>query len=305
VQREPSPIPLTPHCLDTAGGTRDGDILVSNWKEQKASLVDYQHCFSADLLQRTGPIHNFILYSSHGLLIVGFNYGKDIDTHDAAVFQNLMTYSHFLRIISDEVQEVEGAFLYTIESLARAAEANDEQTANHIQRVNVYAELLAAKLGCPEEFTRTIRYSAQMHDVGKIHVPPDILRKPGALTPEEMATMKRHTSMGARILGEAPRLALSREIALSHHEKWDGAGYPGGLKGEAIPLAGRIVAMADIYDALRTKRCYKPGLSHEDACRIIREGDGRVMPGHFDPQVLGAFVDLIPRFEETYIQLSD
>lgn len=257
------------------------------------------------LVQRLGIVRNFVGYRSDPLVMLAFNYPSPVSGYEEGIFRNLMAYGHFLKVVSDQVKEVENAFLYTVGALARAAEANDEETGNHIQRVGVLAGLLAGELGCPASFVKTIEYSARMHDVGKIHIHPDILRKPGPLSAQEWETVKLHTVYGARILGDEPKLAMAREIALSHHEKWDGSGYPRGLKGGAIPLAARIAALVDIYDALRNKRSYKPAYPHGEACRIIAEGDGRVEPSHFDPEVLNAFLRLAPVFEQTYERLKD
>ncbi len=144
-----------------------------------------------------------------------------------------------------------------------------------------------------------------MHDVGKIHVHPDILRKKGPLTAEEWEEIRKHCEAGAHILGNHPRLAVAAEIALSHHEKWDGSGYPRGLREEEIPLTGRIVALADVYDALRSRRSYKPGLSHQKAVEIILQGDGRSMPDHFDPRVLDVFRKRERDFAAIYERLPD
>lgn len=304
VQKEPAPFRLNTDFIALLGRLED-EILVSNYHPETSDLEEYQHSFPPDLLLMVGSIRNLVLYSCEPLLIIAFNYGKNITQYEAAVFRNLMTYTHFLKIISDQLQEVERAFQYTIGALARAAEANDEDTGNHILRVNRYAELLGRAMKCPEDFVRNIAYSAQMHDVGKIHIHPDILRKTDPLTSEEWEIVKQHTIYGARILGDDPRLAMARDIALHHHEKWDGSGYPRGLEGESISLAGRIVALADIYDALRNKRSYKPVFSHEETCRIILKGDGRVKPSHFDPNVHRAFQEIHSMFEETYEQLGD
>ena len=141
--------------------------------------------------------------------------------------------------------------------------------------------------------------------IGKLHIPPEILRKPGKLSAEEWEVIKNHPLYAIRILGGAPRLEVARQIALSHHERWDGSGYPSGLKGEEIPLPARIVSICDIYDALRCKRPYKPAFDHVTSYQIITEGSDRTMPGHFDPTVLAVFKKIAPRFEEIYLQFQD
>ena len=259
---------------------------------------------SAHIWQDIGqqpPTRNLVAYRSPGVAVVSLDTPKQVGYYDAQVLSALVANIHmFLRTISSQVREVERAFLYTIGALARAAEVHDEDTGDHILRVNLYAEALSRSLGCDETFTRVLSYSAQMHDVGKMHVHPDILRKPGRLNAEEWEAVKRHTVYGARILGEDPRLATARELALSHHEKWDGSGYPKGLRGEEIPLSGRITMMADVYDALRSVRPYKKSFDHQTAVNIIRRGDDRLQPGHFDPDVLEAFLDNNHLFDEIY-----
>jgi HD-GYP domain-containing protein (c-di-GMP phosphodiesterase class II) len=188
--------------------------------------------------------------------------------------------------------ETEEAFRLSINLLARAAELHDENTANHVLRVNEYAYVLAVEMGMPSEYCDEIRYSAQLHDVGKMSVDVAILRKKGGLDDEEWQEMRRHPDYGYQILSASDRLQMAADIAWAHHEHWDGSGYPRGLAGEDIPLSARIVTLADIYDALRSARSYKPGLSHDEAREIMLNGDGRTDPGrHFDPELLEVFAD--------------
>ena len=201
--------------------------------------------------------------------------------------------------------EYENAFEYLILALARAAEANDIDTGNHILRVGEYAALVARELGQSEKFIELIRSQATLHDVGKVHIPSHILKKPGRLTEQEMDEMRQHTSFGAMIIGDHPHLEFGRRIALCHHERWDGTGYPKGLKGEEIPLEARIVSICDCYDALRNSRVYKPNYDHEGALGIITKGDDRMKPEHFDPKVLAAFLKLAPVFDELYLKMND
>jgi HD-GYP domain-containing protein (c-di-GMP phosphodiesterase class II) len=210
------------------------------------------------------------------------------------------------RTIATLQEETEDAFKLSIRLLARAAELHDEVTGNHITRVNEYSYALACAVGQPKSWCAEIRYSAQLHDVGKMSVDSAVLKKKGRLTREEWAEMRRHPLYGYEILRHAPRLAMAAEIARCHHEKWDGSGYPLGLKGDAIPLSARIVAIADVYDALRANRPYKAGLSHQDARRVLLEGDARIRPkAHFDPTLLAVFKARHREFDQIWSKLRD
>ncbi len=249
-------------------------------------------------------VHNIVSYHSNELYVYALNYARDVTIHDAAALKALVVQALFLRSLSGQVRDTENAFVYMVHALARAAEANDEDTGNHVIRVGEYCAVIAKALGMPDSFITLIRLQASMHDVGKMHIHPDILRKPGKLTSEEWDVMKQHPLIGGMILGDHVRLRLAKEIALSHHERWDGSGYPHGLQGERIPLGGRIMTMADQYDALRNVRSYKPAFDHETTYRIITEGDGRTMPHHFDPLVLKAFRETMSQFEEIYEKMK-
>ena len=189
--------------------------------------------------------------------------------------------------LSRAVQKLEKYSLETIHRLTRAAEYKDEDTFLHILRMSHYSVAVAKQMGLDEKETNTILHAAPMHDLGKIGVPDSILLKPGKLTAEEWEIMKQHTLIGGEILSgsEAEYVKLGETIALTHHEKWDGSGYPKGLTGHDIPLAGRIVAIADVFDALTSKRPYKDPFSIEKSFAIISQGSGN----HFDPDVVDAF----------------
>jgi len=207
-----------------------------------------------------------------------------------------------IAILKDQTEE---AFQLSISLLARAAEVHDENTARHVERVNEYAYFLSGILGVSKAFCDEIRYSAQLHDVGKMSIDMAILRKKGPLTDDELDEMKRHPVYGYRIRSASNRLRMAGEIALSHHERWDGNGYPHGRKGREIPLAARIVAVADIYDALRSPRPYKPEFNHETTRRILLEGDDRMdVEGLFDPQVIKAFAEHHLGFDEIWKRLE-
>ncbi len=180
------------------------------------------------------------------------------------------------------------ASLEAIFMLSLAAEAKDEITGSHIQRVQHYSKELALRLGLSQIEAEEIGYSSMMHDVGKLHVPDAILKKCGPLSDEEWRTMREHPPQGVEILREKPFYRTAREIAGNHHEKWDGTGYPEAKKGEDIPLAARIVTVADVFDALTTKRPYKPAWSEEEAVQELVANKARA----YDPKVVDAFVAL-------------
>jgi putative two-component system response regulator len=208
--------------------------------------------------------------------------------------ENRAYQQHLEKMVAERTAELKQAIgkiklasLDTIHRLARAAEYKDEDTGAHIQRMSQYSAVIARKMGLGDSEVENILYAAPMHDVGKIGIPDHILLKAGSLDADEWEVMKKHTVIGAEILqgSDAEFIRRAEVIALTHHEKWDGSGYPRGLRGPEIPLAGRIVAIADVFDALTSKRPYKTPYSVDKSLNIIRESSGT----HFDPDVADAF----------------
>ena len=227
--------------------------------------------------------------------------------------------------VERRTRQLEATRQQLIISLARAAEHRDNDTGNHVIRVGRYTSIIAEGLGYPKSKLQMLEQAAQLHDVGKIGIPDAILFKPGKLEPDEYDLMKRHCSLGKQIIepisdkdwevlqthtrkGESllhvrssPLLMLAARIAQTHHEKWDGSGYPLGLAGEDIPIEGRMVAVADVFDALSSERPYKKPFSREKCFEILEEGRGT----HFDPNVLDSFMNQADRIIETQLSLMD
>jgi putative two-component system response regulator len=189
-----------------------------------------------------------------------------------------------------------------VQRLLTAAEYRDDETGNHVKRIGMYTVVLAANLNLDNSYKETIAVASSIHDIGKIGIPDAVLLKPAGLTAEESETMKRHTKIGHDILAGSTNayLKMAATIALGHHERWDGTGYPNRLKGEAVPLECRIVNICDQYDALRSIRPYKKAFDHQTSFTILSKGDGRTKPEHFDPQVLNAFIKTEKMFEKVY-----
>ncbi|MBS3995028.1 MAG: response regulator [Alkaliphilus sp.] len=218
-------------------------------------------------------------------------------------------------LVEKKAKEISEFQMATIYALAKLAESRDDSTGKHLERVQVFCKLLVEKLSIDNkykneinpEFVENIQKASPLHDIGKVGIEDAIMLKPGKLTAEEFERMKQHTVIGSNTLKEVNKkhpdnyfIKMGIEIAQSHHEKWDGSGYPEGLIAEEIPLSARIMALVDVYDALRSKRVYKETYSHEKACDIIIQGRGK----QFDPLIVDVFLESEQEFEKVYKALK-
>lgn len=327
VEDDPDALALLEHAIGHFGyevvGASDGiralelirsgsfRLVVSDWEMPGMTGVDL--CREIRKRSASGYIYFILLTCRTGTrdLIDGLRAGADeflSKPFDPLELEVRLRVAE--RILSLESRDV------VIFSLAKLAEARDPETGTHLERIREYCRVLGQHLcGLDEfrdqvdgDFVQMLYLTSPLHDIGKVGIPDNVLLKPGSLTREEFEIMKQHASIGGATLRaaaeahpEAKYLQMARDIALSHHEKYDGSGYPAGLRGDEIPLCGRIVALADVYDALTTARVYKPAYPHEVARSIIIEGRGR----HFDPVMVdaflaneSAFVHIRERFED-------
>lgn len=224
----------------------------------------------------------------------------------ARVHTQLALYDQNLaldRKVRERTEELHETRLQIIRRLGRAAEFKDNETGLHVIRMSHYSRLIAEALDYGSDWEDLIFNAAPMHDIGKIGIPDSILLKPGKLDEDEWVLMKKHPKFGAEIIGnhDSLILSMSKEIAIAHHEKWDGTGYPNGLKGEDIPLSGRIIAVADVFDALTTARPYKKAWTVEDAVKLIDENSGT----HFDPVLVATFREVMPQILDIKEQYAE
>jgi putative two-component system response regulator len=215
------------------------------------------------------------------------------------------------KIVEEQVKEIFESQMATIFAVAKLAESRDDDTGKHLERVQVICKAIALKLSGHKDYSshitstyaENIFYSCPLHDIGKVAIPDSILLKPARLTPEEFEIMKTHTVLGAKtlnaVLDKYPHnrfIKMGIAIALHHHERWDGKGYPNGLAADKIPLSARIMSVVDVYDAVRSKRCYKPSVAHNETCEIIVSGSG----SQFDPDITAAFLEIQDEINRIY-----
>lgn len=261
-----------------------GDIREEELEKYYQTLEELQNQQKKEIPPKQNDFHEKVKNLNHQQLI---EYAEDLNSALLELYQ-----------ANAEIQE---AYKETISRLVLVAEYKDSNTGQHIRRISLYSKIIAQKLGLPQKQVDTIELASPMHDIGKVAIPDAILQKPTKLTPEEFEIMKKHTIIGANILKNSRSnvLKMAEAIALTHHEQWNGNGYPQGLKGEEIPLEGRIVALADVFDALTSQRPYKPPYPTDTVLAILQDSAGE----HFDPKVVQAFfqgLDEILKIQNTY-----
>ncbi len=290
--------------------TGDFRLVVSDWEMPEMNGLDF--CREIRRRQWSGYIYVILLTSYAGVqrIVEGLDAGADD-------FLTKPFHAEELRVrlrVGERILALESRDVM-IFALAKLAESRDEQTGAHLERIRMYSRILAEELSQSDEYRNVVDgeyvqllyLTSPLHDIGKVGIPDAVLLKPGRLTAEEFEVMKQHTIIGWNTLEaavqahpEAKFLAMARDIALTHHEHYDGRGYPHGLRGEDIPLCGRITAVADVYDALTSRRVYKPEFTHERARAIIVEASGT----QFDPDVVDAFLRREKDFVEIHARLA-
>jgi len=253
-----------------------------------------------DLSGAFQKIKNFAAARTIGGCIAAFDFHDGAGRSDAEALQSAAARIRLNTEISAAVSEAESSWTMLLSLLAGICEPEYANPGAHAHRISMFSAFLASEMGMSSSFVKTIAYSAQLHDLGKIKIPIWLLKKSEPLTVDEFEVIKEHAALGAEMIKGIPRLELAVEIAMSHHERWDGTGYPLGLARNAIPIAARIVSLADIYDALRTERPFREAYNHYDAVEIITAGDWKTSPEQFDPDVLEAFKRVESRFEDVF-----
>jgi len=277
------------HKLKNEPNTKNIPIMIVSNHDEVTDQVKAVEAGADDFLPK--PVEQIILKAKVTSLLKIKSYNDYMQSYQTKLEDEVAKKTAKLKHAFDELETVNKRLkLYSLDTILRlsqAAEYKDQETGQHIQRIGYYIQIIGQKISLSPNEIDEFLYAAPMHDVGKIGIPDNILLKPGKLNAEEWAVMQQHTIIGGKILSgsDSSTLKTAEIIALTHHEKWDGSGYPNNLKGSEIPMPGRITAIADVFDALTSKRPYKDAFSMEKAFDIMKDGHGK----HFDPDLLDAF----------------
>jgi len=276
---------------------RNFQFIIITGKGGRDDAISAVRCGVSEFL--TKPINHIELVNSVKAAV------KKVESHDSGLRAKAemreLVASRERRIVR-LLGNLDSSYTELTFCLATAAEYKDPDTGQHISRIGNYSALIAKLLGWPDRDVEMIRLAAPLHDIGKIGTPDQILLKAGKLNDIEVSVMQTHSSIGYEILSRStsPVLSMAANIAIAHHEKWDGSGYPNGLCSSNIPIEALITAVGDVYDALRSERPYKPPVDHHTACKILIEGDSRTKPSHFSPDVLAIFENNHNKFDQIY-----
>ena len=276
--------------LKNEPNTKNIPIMIVSNHDEITDQVKAVEAGADDFLPK--PVEQIILKAKVTSLLKIKSYNDYMQSYQIKLEDEVAKKTAKLKYAFDELETANKRLkLYSLDTILRlsqAAEYKDQQTGQHIQRIGYYIQIIGQKISLSPNEIDEFLYASPMHDVGKIGIPDNILLKPGKLNAEEWAVMQQHTTIGGKILSgsDSSTLKTAEIIALTHHEKWDGSGYPNNLKGSDIPMPGRITAIADVFDALTSKRPYKDAFSMEKAFAIMKDGQGK----HFDPDLLDAFL---------------
>ena len=275
--------------LKNEPNTKNIPIMIVSNHDEITDQVKAVEAGADDFLPK--PVEQIILKAKVTSLLKIKSYNDYMQSYQIKLEDEVAKKTAKLKYAFDELETANKRLkLYSLDTILRlsqAAEYKDQETGQHIQRIGYYIQIIGQKISLSPNEIDEFLYASPMHDVGKIGIPDNILLKPGKLNAEEWAVMQQHTTIGGKILSgsDSSTLKTAEIIALTHHEKWDGSGYPNNLKGSDIPMPGRITAIADVFDALTSKRPYKDAFSMEKAFAIMKDGQGK----HFDPDLLDAF----------------
>gem|GEM_PF-2852694 len=276
--------------LQSLGVWQEG-MLMSNWQGTAFSPEAYTRFFPEKLIEKLGTIRNFILYINDSQRILFLNFHRSLKLFDLTWYRHLGFYIYLLLLVFEKMGKKEDEYLNLVRELGKITEVKEGSEGKH-RRIQRVCALLCNKLDCSPGYTTTLLDAVQLYDVSKLMIDQSILSKDGPLSGTEWTLVRKAPVLASWVFHELPRLSTAREIAANLYERYDGTGYPLGRKGREIPFAARLVRVVDIYESLRSRRSFRSPFSHDEAIALLSEGDDRLSPDHFDPEILRLFLSL-------------